>query len=63
MVDIGLESCRCIGKAKGYNLVFKIAISSSKGSFLLVAFVDSNLVVGVPKVNLGEDDKAIKVVQ
>ena len=63
MVDIDLESCKCISKAKRYNLVFKIAISSSKGSFPLVAFANSNLVVGVPKVNLGEDDKAIKVVQ
>ena len=47
-VDIGLERGRGISQTKGYNEVFVITISRSKGRFPLVSFAYSNLMIGVP---------------
>ena len=63
MVDVGLEGGGCIGETKRQNKIFKMTVSGLKSSFPFVALTDSNPVVGIPKVNLGEDNRAVEAVQ
>ena len=47
-VDISLEASGGISQTKGYNEIFVVAVSRSKGRFPLVSFAYSNPIVGVP---------------
>ena len=44
-IYIGLKSCRCVGKPKGYYEEFEVAVMRIEGSLLLIAFLDLYLVV------------------
>ena len=44
MINYALEYRRGIGKAKGHNLILIMSIASSKGCFMLVAFLNANIV-------------------
>ena len=46
-VNIGLEGSRGIGQTEGYDEVFVVAVSRSKGGLLFVPFLYSYSVVGV----------------
>ena len=59
IIDIGLERGRGISQTKGYNEIFVVAISRSKGRFPLVSFAYSDLMVGIPKVDFREYGGAI----
>ena len=48
IVNIGLEKGRGISQTKGYDEIFVIVISCSKGRFPLVSFTYSNLIIGIP---------------
>ena len=47
LIDVSLKAGRNIQKAKKYYLILKVAITSLKGRFLLIAFFYSYLVVSV----------------
>jgi len=53
VVDHALERRRSIGKAKRHDLVLIISITSSKGSFVFVAFLDANMVESYKEVERG----------
>jgi hypothetical protein len=44
-VNITLEDCRYISKTKRYYYILKVVISSLKGSFLFIPFLNLDLVV------------------
>jgi len=44
VINYALEYRRGIGKAKGHNLILIMSIASSKGCFMLVAFLNANIV-------------------
>ena len=46
-----LEGCWCIRQANGDNHILIQALRCQKFSFMLVTFVDTNLMVGMAKVN------------
>lgn len=55
MVDIGLESIWCVRQPKRHDSVLQIPILSAELSFLLVAFLEYDKVIGVPEVQFHED--------
>ena len=50
-MDINLESYWCINKTKGYNRIFKIAISGAESRFLTVSGVNPDPVESIPQVD------------
>jgi hypothetical protein len=41
IISVGLERCRSISKTKGHNEVFKVIVTSSKSSLVLIPFHNS----------------------
>ena len=57
-----LEGYRRISKAKGHNCIFVVSITGTEGCFLLIAFLNTNSVVGVLDIDLAKDPRAGKSV-
>ncbi len=47
LVDVALESGRCISPSKRYYLVLKVAIVGSESCFPFIAFSDSHLIISI----------------
>ncbi len=47
LVDIAVESGRCIGQSKRHYLVLEMAIAGSEGCLLFIVFSDPHLMVGI----------------
>ncbi len=54
LVDIALESGRCVGQCKRHHLVLEMAITGPEGRFPLIAFPDPHSMVGISQIELGE---------
>ena len=52
LIDIALKYGRCVSQSKRYNLVLDMVITASKSCFLLIAFFDSHLMVGIGEIEL-----------
>jgi len=53
VVNYALERRRGIGKAKGHDLILVISMASSKGSFVFVAFLDTDVVKPYREIERG----------
>jgi hypothetical protein len=62
-VDITLEYCRYVSKAKGYDYIFKMAISCTECYFLFFSFLNINLIIYILYIDLTKDFGARKVVK
>ena len=62
-INVGLEGCRGIYKAKGHDKIFKMAISGMKCRLLFISFTYLNAIIYILKVNFGEDNGTIKLVK
>jgi hypothetical protein len=47
IISIGLERCRSISETEGHNEVFKVTVTSAKGSLVFIPFCNSQLVVRI----------------
>ena len=54
LINVTLKIGQSIRELKKHNLIFKMAVSSTKSSFLSVTLSNSNLVVSTSQVQLGE---------
>jgi hypothetical protein len=54
IIEQGLEHCESIGQSERHHQVLLVPASHVKGRLPLISF--PNQMVGVPKVQLGEDD-------
>ena len=54
LIDIALEGGWSVGESKGHDKKFEEAISGSEGGFPFIARFDSNQVVCVADVDLGD---------
>ena len=52
LIDIALEGYRSVGQSKRYYLILKVAVSGLEGSFPLISFANSHLVIGIGEVKL-----------
>ena len=52
LINIGLESSRCISQFKRYYHVFLESVSRAKRSFSLVSLFNTDFMVCVPKIEL-----------
>ena len=50
-MNIGLESYWRINKSKGYNYIFKMAVSGAENCFLMVSRVNPDSMEGIPQVD------------
>ena len=55
VVNFALESCPSIHKPERHDLVLRLPILSAERSFVLVALLDSDRVIGVADVQFLED--------
>ena len=53
MVDYALERRRSISKAKGYDLILVISVTSSKGSLIFVSFLNPDIVKSYREIEGG----------
>jgi hypothetical protein len=53
-VYVILKARRGVYKAERHNSIFEVAITGAEGRFLLIAFLNTDSVVGVLDVNLTE---------
>jgi hypothetical protein len=53
-VHASLKDRRCVAQAKLHDCILEGPHEALQGSATLVALLDADLVVGVPKINLGE---------
>ena len=63
LVNVGLERRRSVRQPKGYNQVFKLAISGPEGSLPTIGLLDTYLVVGVPQIQLGKELRTTQPIQ
>ena len=63
IVNIGLEGNGGVSQAKRYDKILIIAISRTKGRFLLVTFPYPYSIVGISEVDFREDYRAVKPVK
>ena len=54
LIDVALECCQSISQSKKHYLIFEVAVSSPKNSFLFISFASSHLVIGISEVELGK---------
>lgn len=54
LINLFLEACRYIGKAKKHHLILKKTVFSLKNRFLLVSFTNSHPVVSIYQSELGK---------
>ena len=59
LIYIGLKSRRYVGKPKRHYKEFKVAITYTKSSLLLIAFLDLYLVVSYLQVDFQKDYSAV----
>jgi len=57
------EDARCIGEREWHNYLFAETISSFKNGLPFISGFYSNLLVAASKINFGEDNGAMKLVQ
>lgn len=54
LLDITLKTSWCVGKAKKYNLVYKVSVLFAKNLFLLLILLNLYLMISSSKIHLGK---------
>jgi hypothetical protein len=63
MVNIRLEGSRRVSEAKRHNKVFVVAVSSTEGGLLFIAFSNPYSIVGILEIDLRKDSRTTKSIK